>query len=322
MERERAPVGLSVAGHVLAGGAPVSRGAGVSHSGNDLAGADGSGMERERTPVGLNVAGHVLAGGAPVSRGAAVSPSVNDLAGADGSCMERERTPVGLNVAGYVLAGGAPGSRVAGVSSSGNDLAGTDGSGMGRERAPVELSVAGYVLAGGESRRMGRDKALLEENGVTLVARVADVVSSVAGNATIVAPVGRYEGLGVPVLNDSWPGEGPLGGILTALSQNKAEWNLIVAVDMPHLDSGYLQTLLTAAGQGRETVIPAHANGDMEPLCGVYHSSALHELRRFFDSGGRRVKDALQTIPLRTVPAAAGILANVNTPEQWEAAKS
>ncbi len=183
------------------------------------------------------------------------------------------------------------------------------------------MAAAGYVLAGGGSRRMGRDKALLVEDGLPLVARVAGVVTAVAGGCSIVAPGGRYEGLGFPVLNDLWPGEGPLGGILTALADGEAEWNLIVAVDMPFLDEAYLESLLTEAGRGGETVIPAHPNGDLEPLCGVYHFGALPALRRFFDQGGRRVKDALREIPMRTVPAPERILANVNTPEQWEEAR-
>jgi molybdopterin-guanine dinucleotide biosynthesis protein A len=169
---------------------------------------------------------------------------------------------------------------------------------------------------------MGRDKALLQEAGIPLLERVAGVVSQAAGNCTIVAPAGRYEGLGVPVLADLWPGEGPLGGILTVLESDAAEWNLIVAVDMPFLDTGFLTGLFVEARKGGETVVPVHADGGVEPLCGVYHAGALPRLRTFFQAGGRRVKDALREIALRTVPAPERILANINTPEQWEAART
>jgi len=183
-------------------------------------------------------------------------------------------------------------------------------------------AAAGYVLAGGASRRMGRDKAMLMEAGLPLVERAAGVVASAAGSCSIVAPIGRYEGLGFPVLPDLWPGEGPLGGILTALESGESEWNLIVAVDMPFLDAGFLGLLLGEARKGRETLVPAHADGRVEPLCAVYHSGGLPGLRAFFNAGGRRVKDALREISLRTVPAPERILANVNTPGQWEAARN
>jgi molybdopterin-guanine dinucleotide biosynthesis protein A len=181
--------------------------------------------------------------------------------------------------------------------------------------------VAGYILAGGESRRMGRDKALLAENGVPLLKKACDTVRAAVGRCSVVAPAGRYEGLGLPVLADLWPGEGPLGGILTALGSGEAEWALIVAVDMPFLESGFLLELLRQARLAGRTTVPVRENGGLEPLCGVYHAGDLAGLRRFFDTGGRRVKDALREIGAATVAAPARLLENVNTPEQWEAVR-
>ena len=178
------------------------------------------------------------------------------------------------------------------------------------------------MLAGGASRRMGRDKALLADGGEPLLVRVANVVTAAAGRCAVVAPAGRYEGLGVPVLADLWPGEGPLGGILTALGSGEAEWNLIVAVDMPFLEEEFLRMLLDEARVAGRSLAPVHADGGLEPLCGVYHSGDLEKLRGFFAAGGRRVKDALREIGVATVPALAPVLRNVNTPEQWEAARS
>ena len=163
---------------------------------------------------------------------------------------------------------------------------------------------------------------MLVDAGLPLVARMARTVQTAVGSCVVVAPVGRYEELGLPVLADVWPGEGPLGGILTALEASAAEFNLIVAVDMPFVDPAFLELLLREARLGVETVVPMHNDGQVEPLCGVYHSSGLTGLRRFFDAGGRRVKQALREIAVRSVPAPERLLANVNTPEQWEAARS
>lgn len=168
---------------------------------------------------------------------------------------------------------------------------------------------------------MGRDKALLTEAGSPLVIRVAATVAMASGRCSVVAPAGRYEGLGLPVLADLWPGEGPLGGILTALGSREAEWNLIVAVDLPLLDAAFLRELLAEARQGKEAIVSIHGNGALDPLCAVYPASAAGPLRQFFERGGRRVQDALREIEVRTVPAPARALTNVNTPEQWEAAR-
>lgn len=189
---------------------------------------------------------------------------------------------------------------------------------MSRRASGLE---AGYVLAGGASRRMGRDKALLADGGEPLLLRVAEVVTAAVGCCSVVAPAGRYEGLGVPVLADLWPGEGPLGGILTAIGSGAAEWNLVVAVDMPFLEKDFLRMVMDEARAAGRSLAPVHEDGGLEPLCGVYHAGDLEKLRAFFAGGGRRVKDALREIDVATVPALPGILRSVNTPEQWEAAR-
>lgn len=78
----------------------------------------------------------------------------------------------------------------------------------------------GAVLCGGASRRMGRDKALIEVDGVALAVRVADALR--AGGCDEVWAIGgeapALEALGLVVVADAFPGEGPLGGLATALA--------------------------------------------------------------------------------------------------------
>lgn len=82
------------------------------------------------------------------------------------------------------------------------------------------MALVGAVLCGGASRRMGRDKALLPVDGVALARRVADAL--VGGGCTTVLAVGgdgpALAALGLTPVPDRWPGEGPLGGLATALA--------------------------------------------------------------------------------------------------------
>lgn len=77
----------------------------------------------------------------------------------------------------------------------------------------------GAVLAGGASTRMGTDKAFLEVDGVPMVARAAATLT--AAGATGVLVIGgdteRLARLGLLSVADRYPGEGPLGGVITAL---------------------------------------------------------------------------------------------------------
>ncbi|HLI85047.1 MAG TPA: molybdenum cofactor guanylyltransferase [Bryobacteraceae bacterium] len=186
---------------------------------------------------------------------------------------------------------------------------------------PVSSGRAGYVLVGGRSSRMGQDKALLPFRGGTLVQHVAAVVARAAGSVTLVGDPARYGTLGYPVLPDLYPGEGPLGGVISALAHAGADWNLVLACDMPGVSHELLVRLLEGAeASDAEVLAPAGASGRPEPLCAVYHRRALGRLERLFARGERKMSRALAA--LHTVISqvdASGGGANVNTPADWAA---
>ena len=183
------------------------------------------------------------------------------------------------------------------------------------------MNRAGYVLAGGQSSRMGRDKALLPYRGGSLVASVARAVEEAAGSAVLVGSPGTYQGLGFPVIPDVYPGEGPLGGILTALQHSTAPWNLIVACDMPGLSAEFLRGLLDAAERsGPDALVPHRPSGLLEPLCAVYHRRSYEGLQAAFAAGIRKVTAAFAGIRMSAWPVSERVsLQNVNTPEDWAA---
>jgi len=169
------------------------------------------------------------------------------------------------------------------------------------------------VLVGGRSRRMGRDKASLPFHGGTLAGAVARAVETAAGSAILVGNPGLG---GIP---DRYPGEGPLGGILTALHHTAAEWNLIVACDMPEITPAFLRRLLDQAeAAAGDVLLPYGPGGRPEPLCAVYRRQVLETLERRFAEGIRKVTAALQGLAvIRLDVAEVMSFQNVNTPEDW-----
>jgi len=162
--------------------------------------------------------------------------------------------------------------------------------------------VAGYVTAGGQSKRFGQDKALVTLGGQVMLARMCRLVTEATGSATIVADRQRqYAEFGAPVIEDLWPGEGPLGGIVTALlatqkAEANCEWNLIVSCDMPFLTREFLAHLAARAlASAQQAVVPQSAHG-REPLCACWRTSAAEELQTAFAGGMRRVNDALKQL--------------------------
>ena len=167
--------------------------------------------------------------------------------------------------------------------------------------AQNNFAVCGYVLAGGASRRFGSDKALARIGGETLLTRMSKLVQSSIGSVRIVAPRGRYFDSGFEAVEDRWPDEGPLGGIITAMSAsekvgNAWGWNLIVSCDMPFLTQEWLMYLCEHALAGDcEVVVPRSAYG-LEPLCACWKTSALETLQAAFDESARKVTEAMKRL--------------------------
>lgn len=190
------------------------------------------------------------------------------------------------------------------------------------ERLPVTAA----VLAGGRSMRMGVDKTLLTVDGELLLTRVVEVVAGVCRNVVVVT--NRPEALAetalpaaVRVLQDEVAYQGPLGGLVTALSATEDDWVLAVAADMPWLRPEVVRLLWDARGDA-QVVMPVGEKGP-EPLLALYHRDCLPVAQRVLESGRRRLVAMLSSVRVVEVPLAAlraadpdlVSLVNVNTPE-------
>jgi molybdopterin-guanine dinucleotide biosynthesis protein A len=181
------------------------------------------------------------------------------------------------------------------------------------------MNRAGFVLVGGASSRMGRDKALLPYGGATLVEHVAARVASAAGCVVLVGPPRRYWHLGCLVIPDFFRHCGPLGGLHAALAASPADWNLVVACDMPAVTAGFLKSLLAAAeSAGADALVPAWPSGWLEPLCAVYRRELAQPLAEVLERGVRQAAQALAGLRVAHWPITeARYFENLNTPKEW-----
>ncbi len=166
---------------------------------------------------------------------------------------------------------------------------------------------------------MGRDKSLLPFRGRPLIATVAETVARAAGAATLVGNPALSMVTEFPAIPDLYPGEGPLGGILTALRHTVSDWNLVTACDMPALDPGFLNTLFEAAESCNAAVLlPVRPDGLAEPLCAIWHRRSHHAVEAAFAAGVRKVTAALDGVAIvRYRVNESAPFQNVNTPEDW-----
>lgn len=160
--------------------------------------------------------------------------------------------------------------------------------------------MTGLVLAGGASRRMGRDKALLELDGEPLVRRAVATLRRCCGRVLVASGDGtRLPDVGDAQVADAVAGEGPLGGLVAGLAAARTPLVAVVAVDLPFADAGILRVLADHWG-GEPAVVPTVA-GRAQPLHAVYATAAAGALRRCLDDGRRGVTDVVTSLGARLV---------------------
>lgn len=176
---------------------------------------------------------------------------------------------------------------------------------------------AGAVLCGGASRRMGTDKALVEVAGVAMAARVAAALEAggcapvvlVGGDGALLARFGR------PTVPDRFPGEGPAGGVLTAIGAAGESSAIVVVVscDLPLLDAATV-ALLRDAFDDDDGLAAAVAVTDRWQLSlTAWRVTAADELAAAWDQGARSLHALVAAVRHAEVPVPSAAVRNVNT---------
>jgi molybdopterin-guanine dinucleotide biosynthesis protein A len=194
--------------------------------------------------------------------------------------------------------------------------------------------VRGYVLAGGGSTRFGQDKALAEIGGTPMLTRMCELLAAATSEVRVVAAPGKYASLGIEIVADRWPGEGPLGGIITALQHAEANdpqchWNLMVSCDMPFLTREWIAFLAQRSVASEAQVVLPRSHHGLEPLCACYKTNGAAALEAAFEAGVRKVTQALQQVKTEVLDEAdwkrfdsdGRLFWNMNTPVEYEEAK-
>ena len=194
--------------------------------------------------------------------------------------------------------------------------------------------IGAYVLAGGGSTRFGQDKALVEFAGKPMLARMIELVRNISKDVKIVSAPEKYADFETRIVEDRWPGEGPLGGVVTALlhtqgNEPACEWNLIVSCDMPFLTPDWMAFLAGRAEQSEAQVVLAHSDHGPEPLCACWRTDAVETLQSAFERGVRKVTQGISLLHAEVLDerdwkrfdSAGRLFWNMNTAADYEEAR-
>lgn len=188
------------------------------------------------------------------------------------------------------------------------------------------------ILAGGESHRLGKDKALLEIDGQSLLSRTVQKLAALSDDIIVVSGnPGDYEHLALDVrfVADERPGMGALMGVYSGLSAARHTSALAVACDMPFLDLELLRYMV-AMSPGYDAVVPRLEGNLLEPLHAVYGKRCLPFMAQLLAQGRRRIAAFFDDVEVFYVeePIIAKLdplhlsFLNVNTPADWQRVQS
>ena len=194
------------------------------------------------------------------------------------------------------------------------------------------IKTTALILAGGLSSRMGEDKSKLNLSNKALLERVLEIVAAVSQQTFIVTSRGRNmdwlpSRCKVQVVEDIYPGRGPLGGLYSGLKVARHEYCLAVGCDMPFIDEPLLSGLIKSA-VGFDAAI-AQVQAKLQPLPGIYSKRCIGRAGGLLASRNGGLHDLISDLKVRIVTEAEladwdialTSFLNINTPSDFMDAK-
>ncbi len=195
--------------------------------------------------------------------------------------------------------------------------------------AATKLPYSAAILAGGRSRRMGRDKSMMEIGGAPIIRRIADTLGDIFPEILIIAnEKEQYERMGLDVVGDIHPGNDSLGGLHTAVASAQGSHVFVAGCDMPLLRPELICGLASMV-EDWDVVIPIKDDYP-EPLCAFYGKKCQLSIEQSISAGRLKMIGFHEQVRVRRVEETAWRLwdpegvsfLNANTPEEFEIIKT
>jgi molybdenum cofactor guanylyltransferase len=188
---------------------------------------------------------------------------------------------------------------------------------------PLEQKpITGIILSGGKSTRMGKNKALIEIEGIPIIERIHTVFMQFFREILIITDqMELFQKLQAKMHNDLFPNQGALGGLYTGLFFASFPYSFCVACDMPFLKGSLIDYLIRCIN-GYEAVVPRTGDG-LQPLHAIYSKACMGPIKELMDEKRTKIIDFYPRANVRIVeekefhsldPQNESFI-NVNTPE-------
>jgi molybdenum cofactor guanylyltransferase len=182
------------------------------------------------------------------------------------------------------------------------------------------MTINGLILVGGHSHRMGTDKSVLSYHGRPQRAYLYELLGQFCSNVYLscrsdqVAELSHYQ-----TITDKYPNDGPMGALLSAFEYDaEAAW-LVVACDMPFIDSKTIDFLLKNTDSQTFATAFINQKKQIEPLLSVWKSESYGIIERLHTKGQKSLSKVLEQHNAQLViPPNYNWILNANTPESYQ----
>lgn len=194
----------------------------------------------------------------------------------------------------------------------------------------VDKHMTGVVLCGGQSHRMGVDKGLIKLSANTWAGKAAATIAALPLPVVVSVNPGQYNSYStifpraqlIPD-HESLSIKGPLCGVLSVHLQDPSADLLVLACDMPLMDTSLLRELVQHYQNNRASdAWVFHSGSEWEPLCGIYAAKALATILQMLRTNQlpkfsmKYMLEQINTFSIPIQPAQEKYFHNINSPDE------
>jgi molybdopterin-guanine dinucleotide biosynthesis protein A len=189
--------------------------------------------------------------------------------------------------------------------------------------------IKGLVLTGGKSTRMGKDKSELNYHGKPQKVIVKELLEKQGfetyysvRNKSVVTSSAVEKSQFESEIEDAFFNLGPFGGICSAFQKDPNSAWIVLATDLPFVNEDLVKLLLEKRNSAKvATAIKGKGKQFPEPLITIYEPKAYPILLQYLAQGYSCPRKMLINSDVEIVEVEDNLIRNINTPEEYEAAK-
>ncbi|MDW7669063.1 MAG: molybdenum cofactor guanylyltransferase [Bacillota bacterium] len=153
------------------------------------------------------------------------------------------------------------------------------------------------ILAGGKSKRMGRNKELLNINNRRLVEMQISKLERDFEEIIVITNYPQYyHGLNCKTFTDIIKNKGPIGGIYAGLVNSSSLHTYFLACDMPVINRDYIMFLKSMLKKKKHKACITLLGEWIEPFNAFYSKDMTEDVKKYIDKGGYKIYDLVKKI--------------------------